>query len=451
METVVTIVLVGFVVAVAYNYLMGTYLERPYPFGTFLFRPNDRFGDFVRQAINSINLDPYTSTRHGFASNYPPLTHVFLYMFTKLSLPVAVVAFVSLFLAGHFALGCRFFQADTRVGTFWNAFVLTFLSYPVLIAVDRGNMETYVFLLLAGFVLAYRSGHFRLAAVFVGLAAAMKIFPILLAVMFLADRRYREFLLALLVPAVITVACFALMGQGFEFNLFSFLNNLRSFGSLYGIGIEGWMFGHSLFGLVKVVLAAVAPGALVENTTAAYMPYQVVALVILVATLAHVVFVEPTLWKRLALLVICMCLLPVTSGDYKLIHLYLPLYLFIQDGSRISHDRLLAVLFGLLLIPKAYLPLFPESLEYLVNRAAGDPLFLRWPYEINMSIVLNPLLLIGLWSLLVVPRYMYPRSRPSIGTSTCSSTLTNHDNTCHFGENQSDNISKMKLLPKALQ
>jgi hypothetical protein len=82
--------------------------------------------------------------------------------------------------------------------------------------------------------------------------------------------------------------------------------------------------------------------------------YFVSAGVIGLLVVLYVVLVEKEMWRRTALLVFAMLLLPHISADYKLLHLYLPLFLFVNSASRSRLDHLFVVLFGLLLIPKDY-------------------------------------------------------------------------------------------------
>ena len=90
---------------------------------------------------------------------------------------------------------------------------------------------------------------------------------------------------------------------------------------------------------------------------------------------------EDDLWKQAALLVCTFNLLPYVSGDYRLIHLFLPLLLFVNSKERSRFDILYTILFGLLLIPKAYL---------VFKGIRSDSGF----SDVSISVVINPLLMI---------------------------------------------------------
>jgi hypothetical protein len=63
---------------------------------------------------------------------------------------------------------------------------------------------------------------------------------------------------------------------------------------------------------------------------------------------------ELAFWEKLALYVCAMNLLPLVSGDYKLLHLLLPLVFFVNAPGTGRYGVFCAVLFGLLLAPKSF-------------------------------------------------------------------------------------------------
>ncbi len=70
---------------------------------------------------------------------------------------------------------------------------------------------------------------------------------------------------------------------------------------------------------------------------------------------AYLVLVDEVLWRKVTLLVCALNLLPIVSGDYKLLYLFVPLYLFINKEELHRMDWVYAVLFSLLLIPEKLL------------------------------------------------------------------------------------------------
>lgn len=86
--------------------------------------------------------------------------------------------------------------------------------------------------------------------------------------------------------------------------------------------------------------------------------YLVFTLACFAALSYYIARIERVIWKRVALLVCAMCLLPYTSTDYKLLHFFLPIFLFVNHPRPERYDMLYAVLFGLLLIPKSYVTFY---------------------------------------------------------------------------------------------
>jgi hypothetical protein len=68
---------------------------------------------------------------------------------------------------------------------------LALISFPILRLVHQGNVEIVLWMLTAVGVLAFLRGHDDAAAVLWGLAAAMKMFPIVLLVLLLPRRKWR--------------------------------------------------------------------------------------------------------------------------------------------------------------------------------------------------------------------------------------------------------------------
>ena len=70
---------------------------------------------------------------------------------------------------------------------------LTLISFPILRMVHQGNVEIVLWMFTALGVLAFLRGHDDAAAVLWGLAAAMKLFPIVLLILLLPRRKWRAF------------------------------------------------------------------------------------------------------------------------------------------------------------------------------------------------------------------------------------------------------------------
>jgi len=83
-----------------------------------------------------------------------------------------------------------------------------------------------------------------------------------------------------------------------------------------------------------------------------------------------------------------MNILPHVSADYKLIHVFIPLFLFINKTETDNHDLSFIVIFSLMLISKSYYYFqFEPSLQIV-------------PYVVNIAVILNPIIMgIGVFTI----------------------------------------------------
>ena len=81
-------------------------------------------------------------------------------------------------------------------------------------------------------------------------------------------------------------------------------------------------------------------------------------------------------------MVFSMNLFPYVSADYKLIYALIPLLLFLNAEQHDGDDLFFAILFGVLLVPKAY----------------HHP----WSNDVSISVLINPLIMFSGMVLIVL-------------------------------------------------
>jgi len=166
-------------------------------------------------------------------------------------------------------------------------------------------------------------------------------------------------------------------------NINNNLHNLGLYNTAYVTGWDGIYFNNSLFGALKFVAVLFQPGLVQDSTPQVFITgYTISILVALALLTAYVVLIEKKFWIKVTLLVCALNLFPYVSGDYKLLHLFIPLFLFINQAEPGRLDRLILILFGLLLIPKDYfhLSVLPEA---------------------SVAVLLNPVLMLGLMAVVI--------------------------------------------------
>ncbi len=357
-DTISIIIIAGFSFAVFYHYILGTYLGLTYPYDTFLFRPDDKFMDFFNMLVSPYRDGKFHNVQFPFGQR---LAQSFTIFPPNIGLAVFFAIFVSFFLYVNYSN----LKISIKEQTIKNVFVFSFLTYPFLFVVDRANIEVFVFIFLYMFIHFYRMQKILLSIVFLSCAISMKLFPAVFVILLLSDRKYKEAVYTcFLVMLISTIGYFSYDGNMVE-NIRAHMTTLNFYSMAYSIGNEGLYFGNSLWGPVKLMII----GSGIKCTPALATKVYSISVMILFAIISvYIIFKEKIFWKKIALLVFSMNLFPFVSGDYKLIHIFLPLFLFINDENKNRFDWLYAVLFGLLMVPKAYVhyPLNPEITSSLI-------------------------------------------------------------------------------------
>jgi len=388
------IVMIGFVLAVIKHYILGAYFHLSYPYNTFLFTPDDRFNDFFNMLRTCRDNSPYLSS-YWLKSVYFPAANTFFYLFSLirnewLSLGVYTCAF----LAGYLSYIKKNLFALNSYESVRDFIIIGFLTYPVLFSLDRANLDIYIFLLILGCVVFFQKGHFVLSALFLSLAIAMKLYPAVFILLFLKEKKYKE--IAIMITAILCISVISLMSyQGsLSENLQGMQSALQSFNQMYS-GASGLQHNVSYYGVLKLVTVGyyyIVQG-IRDGATASILangvlkiPYIFLVMIIFAFVALYILRYEQTLWKNVYLLSATMLLFPYVSFDYKLIHILIPIILFLQDKSWTPLCKTYLVLFGLMLIPNNYL-------------------YLKSP--ISIAVIIYPTIMTAVAILVIVERMRY--------------------------------------------
>ncbi|MEJ7797552.1 MAG: glycosyltransferase family 87 protein [Solirubrobacteraceae bacterium] len=384
----VFIVLLGFVAAVVAHYIVAQYVMRGYPFSTFLFKPQDTtgfpgapniigvhyFGDFFEAWLTSRGPNPYVDYPLSAPSSYFPITHIILFPLAQLPLEPALLIYLGGFTAALAALVFTATGGD-RLSRTQAALVLTACSTPVLFVIDRANVEGLLFLFLTGALLAYRRERFYVAAVLIAIPAAMKGSPGIFWLLFVFDGQFRALLVSVATFTFGTAAALLVLPGSTSANIDGLSSALDGLLTATGEGTVGLRHSASL----KAAFSGL--GRLDEHFNFFVVNYMFVTLAILVGVALALALVRMDLWQRVALLSAAMILVPSVSYNYRMIHVYLPLLLFLDVSERRRFDALYVALFGLLLVPKALPNLYAD---------------------VDIGTVINPLLLVALMGAVVI-------------------------------------------------
>lgn len=374
------IVVVGFVIATAAHYWLGVYLGRPHPENTFLFTPMDRFvdgapgvgvhffGDLYGTWRHTMDANPYTEPSLFYPSNYFPFTHVLFEPLTWMSYPAAAAVFLIGSALGILSSIWAWLADRDGLRRALTAVVLTFMTYPVLYALDRGNIETVILLLAFAFLALVVRERPLLAAVPLAVAASLKLTPLILVLVFVARRQWRAAALAVVLTALLTLIGLLVLEGGLSDNVAALADALRGFTAA---GEENpatsLRYNTSITALFGVAAHEVSWLGWLEGLATP------ASALFLVASCAVAVLPRLELWQRTTLLVVAMILVQPVSYDYRLIHLLLPLLLMLRARTPVPVAAL--VLLAFVLVPKTLPLLFAD---------------------VGVSTILNPLALLAL-------------------------------------------------------
>ncbi|MCX5848667.1 MAG: glycosyltransferase family 87 protein [Deltaproteobacteria bacterium] len=408
----------GFILGVAFCVFYAVFLGRDYPYSTFLFRPADRFQDFLGVLRMTADRNPYQiknvigvlgdsnmiknvggvimySHYPTEASNYFPFTHLLFYPFTLIN------KYASLVIYSLFVIGFAVFASAKALGDglsdsigqrCLNVLVFTLMSYPLLFTLDRGNIEGIIFIFLACAAWLYLSGRGKLAAACIGLAASIKGFPIIFLIFFVRERRWKELMIGVAVPVCLTIVALLFLEGGVFENLTLLRNALRNFSDLMLFKYNGLTHNISLFSMLYSFWALLHHAFIsVASLRPIIAYYYVVAGIIALAVLAYVFFSRLEFWKAWFVLVAAVQLLPFPSYDYKLIHTLVPMFLLIRSGKETRWTRTYLALLCLIVVPKGFWILF---------------------FDVRCGTIVNPLLILTVCIMIVVEQYY--------GTLVCS-------------------------------
>lgn len=353
-----TIVIIGFCLAAYFHFIVaGSYFGLDYSTSTFLFRPDDKFMDFFNQMDLSRDLNPYSNNdRHGnpgIVASYFPFTYVVFYCFSFFSDKVALGLFLTIFIVST-VYTVKYFvweQSSSLTANVKNVFALSLLTYPFLFLIDRGNIEGILFVFEVAFLVFYLRKNFNLALIFLALATAMKLYPGLLALLFLKDKKYKEFLLCCFVTLAVSFLSLLLFKGALLKNIDGLLRELGQFSKIYVLSSHPNTSGQSIFSLIKIFIGLYK---MKIDDVGFYFFVYIIEFCVVVYGLAfyYIICFESVTWKQLTILITAGIILFNCSYDYKMISLLLPLLLYIRDESKSRYDNVYSICFGLLLIPK---------------------------------------------------------------------------------------------------
>jgi|GEM_PF-1535621 len=380
----------GLLLFLLYRYFGSRMLGLTFPWNSFLFLENARYTDFFE--INELvaNLNPYKS-----GSSYPPLALLVALLFAKIipgtgsvgADPASIQAFRDISVVGKATLYLfyavvlvaiasvfwqriyshnknhtgDFFNEETRFAKLRKIFdrylvypatlCAVALTAPVIYAFDRGNYLILCVLFLVLFAAFYNRNDW-LAAIFLAIAACLKIYPVVLFLVFLVSRKWKPMFLGLSVGALITGLGMAVFKGNYIRNTGYFLKNVFNFSG--GFGDNHSFYYRYATGFRNLIAT---PVLAVSDKIPEDFPVSQLTLIvsgIFLLLVIAVCFLDKRPWRQILCLSFFMILFPTPSFFYNLSYLVAPILLFLCKEEREKYDGVYLAGLILLMVPKSY-------------------------------------------------------------------------------------------------
>jgi|GEM_PF-5687071 len=189
-------------------------------------------------------------------------------------------------------------------------------SYPAYFILQRGNIEIFVWVAMAGMAAALSRKALRWTAFFLGVAIAFKWYPVLFCGIFLYRDRLKYIAISAITAVGTTFGAAFLVGPTTLIALKETQIGMRLFLEFFTLHYKELGYDHSFFAAIKVLAHAFHPN--VEHLLSRYMLCAAVA-----ATFLYFARIRRlSMLTQFIVLSLLAVTLPPTSYDYTLLELY---------------------------------------------------------------------------------------------------------------------------------
>lgn len=378
--------LFGTLIAVIFHITLSLF-HLGYPWTTFLFQPGDRFNDWHNSIRHSFAPNPYQTD--GALATYFPFTYVLLKIgtFQEKSLSLMVffgVAIGLIFISAHQILK-KVGQAELSIlsGTNnWIYLVLgTLISYPVIFALDRGNIDIWIAFFCVIFVINIDTKYRILGCIFLTVAISLKGYPAAFLLIYFHNKQFGLLMTSLVGVILLTFFPLIFLWGGPSINIFEFQRNFYEFKALYVLDKHSLFASSDPYNAIRMSFLVAQEKALKymllppswtklslrEFSTILYNSYIYISFTLASVLSIFVIFANIEQWRRvLAISLICI-LFPTVANDYKLNLLFPSIYLLVTQKNSSKDNRDIFILLCILLIPKSYFFIKGMSVSMLIN------------------------------------------------------------------------------------
>ena len=303
----------------------------------------DLFADFYNQLIYVAERDVYFNTINGASNHsYLPLAFMMFYPFSifrdyaNMDLfaiqtdPISNVSFV-IFMSFGILLFFLYLKDLDKKDKYSNIImILIFFSSANLFNIERGNNMVYAVAFVAIFLALYKSKNRTqqiIAFISLGLASALKIYPAVLGLLLLQEKRYKDVFIASIITLILVFLLFLFFKNGLH-NIPRLFYNMKELANSYGI-----------YSIIRVL----------PNSYQYAKLFTIIGYILMLVSIIYS-FTINEYWKKVCLLSMFIIHQP-TTAYYAELFLYPSIILFLSKENFFKQDLIFLILFSLHLMP----------------------------------------------------------------------------------------------------
>ncbi|TXJ49086.1 glycosyltransferase 87 family protein [Brachyspira aalborgi] len=313
----------------------------------------DLFADFYNILRYIAERNPYFNEINGVAEKiYFPIAYLILYPFSlfrdysNMSLYEVQTDAISnlslvIFISFEILLFFIYLNKMNKQDKYSNLIIiLIFFSSIILVSIERANLAFLTSSFVVIFIIYYKSDNKierLIGLIALGLASALKIYPVLLGFLLLQERRYKDILIGSLITLSLIFLPFLFFENGFN-NIPQLIGNLK----LWKVNCNVTSGGR--FGLSHLFYV------FTRNSSDIFVNMiNLITYLLILISIVYSFFIEEY-WKKILLLTLITIQFPLT-GYYCGGNIFPAIILFLSKEDYIKTDISYLILFSLYLMP----------------------------------------------------------------------------------------------------
>lgn len=251
-------------------------------------------------------------------------------------------------------------------------FILIFMQYPYIYELGRGNIELILFFFCLLFYYFYRKEKYQLSALMLSFAISMKLYPLLLSLIFLCNKKYKAFVTCIISTILLTLFSYIALYNVFG-NIMDYVDRFSNFVDGYSNTRLALQHNHSiLIGIISIIYLITKENIEILLSGTATQIYSIIIIIVSIILVLFVLIRKMPNWKRLTILTLMMTSFPTISYDYTLLALMIPIVAFILDNNTTKRqDIIYSLLLTLQLVPMRWF-----EIQY-IDRLPNEGLIIR--------------------------------------------------------------------------